>query len=87
MGMLAAQSGSGLYLELRDSFPASFATLWRRVITISYTCADMLCRLMAVAVAAFMLRDWLPWEAFADCSGHDDSDPCRSTYYVATNCG
>jgi len=65
MGMLAAQSGSGLYLELQRQFPGQLcyfvagAAGYYYFVYLSRYAAP----LMVAAVGAFMLQDWLPWGA------------------------
>lgn len=63
MGELAAQSGSGLYLELQRQLPGQLSFFVAGAA--GYYYFDYLSRyalpLVAAAVAAFMLQDWLPW--------------------------
>lgn len=65
MGALAAQSGSGLYLELQRQVPGQLCFFVAGAA--GYYYFHYLSRyalpLMAAAVAAFMLQDWLPWMA------------------------
>jgi peptidoglycan/LPS O-acetylase OafA/YrhL len=63
MGALAAQSGSGLYLELQRQLPGQLAFFVAGAA--GYYYFHLLSRyalpLMAAAVAAFMVQGWLPW--------------------------
>jgi peptidoglycan/LPS O-acetylase OafA/YrhL len=63
MGALAAQSGSGLYLELQRQLPGQLCFFVAGAA--GYYYFHYLSRyalpLMATAVAAFMLQLWLPW--------------------------
>ncbi len=65
MGALAAQSGLGLYLELQRQVPGQLCFFVAGAA--GYYYFHYLSRyalpLMAAAVAAFMLQDWLPWMA------------------------
>jgi peptidoglycan/LPS O-acetylase OafA/YrhL len=63
MGALATQSGSGLYLELQRQLPGQLCFFVAGAA--GYYYFHYLSRyalpLVAAAVAAFMLQDWLPW--------------------------
>ena len=63
MGALAAQSGSDLYLELQRQLPGQLCFFVAGAT--GYYYFHYLSRyalpLMAAAVAAFILQDWLPW--------------------------
>ena len=63
MGALAEQTGSGLYLELQRQFPGQLSFFVAGAA--GYYYFQYLSRhalpLMVAAVAAFVLRDWLPW--------------------------
>jgi peptidoglycan/LPS O-acetylase OafA/YrhL len=63
MGVLATQSGSGLYLELQRQLPGQLCFFVAGAA--GYYYFHYLSRyalpLMAAAVAAFMLQHWLPW--------------------------
>ena len=63
MGTLAAQSGSGVYLELQRQLPGQLAFFVAGAA--GYYYFQYLGRyampLVGAAVGAFMLQDWLPW--------------------------
>ena len=66
MGALAAQSGSGLYLELQRQFPGQLSFFVAGAAGYYYFryLSRYALPLMIVAVAAFLLRDGLPWVLF-----------------------
>jgi len=63
MGAQAAQSGSGLYLELQRQLPGqlSFFVAGAAGYYYLHHLSRYALPLLAAAVVAFMLQDWLPW--------------------------